>query len=485
MKREPNEMQNLVRQYEQKMSEASVPLWMDAPDILDILDYYEQKNLYFESEQCMRLALRLHPDNPEVQIRRAYRLKNEGRWAEAVRVVEAMSDQNSLDVSFFWGEKALSELEFEKAEEFFEKGLKAERDYASEMRAEGQEFPTEVTPLILEMGELFMDYGSIAYAQKYLNKIPQEAPEYNRAQMLLAECLFQLGDTFKALQSLEKVLDEDPYNLEAWIMMADLSNEVKNYDKCSEAANFALAIDPKSEKALRFKAVAALGAENYDEVLEVYETYRHLYPSDYTMALSAGEILINKMKMSEAREVLSRSNQACPNDNPDKLRILTDIATTYAAEGKIGKIYETLLGCCSLGTSHADVLLQTAQICFNYRHREMGLKAVEHYLENYELTAETRLRIAQMLCENQVFISHTALWDKLFNVTEEGPTLAAVYLAFAARVLKRPAEYLRWLTYAVYTDPTQVRHIFGHVYANDEPMAILRQAREECKDLPF
>lgn len=485
MKREPNELQTLVRQYEQKMSEASVPLWMDAPDILDVLDYYEQKNLYFESEQCMRLALRLHPDDPEVQIRRAYRLKNEGRWVEAVRVVEAMSDQESLDVFFFWGEKALSELQFEKAEELFEKGLKAERDYASDMRAEGQDFQMEITPLLLEIGELFMDYGSIAHAQKYLDQIAREAPEYNRAQMLMAECVFQLGDTFAALQRLEKVLDEDPYNLEAWIMMADLCNEAKNFEKCSEAASFALAIDSKNEKALRFKAVAALGAEKYDEVLEVYETYRHLYPSDYTMALSAGEILINMQKMSEAREFLSRSNQACPNENPDKVRILTDIATTYAAEGLLGKVYETLLGCCSLGSSHSDVLLQTAQICFNHRHREMAVKAIQHYLNNYELTAENRLRIAQMLCENQLFHQGVTLWDALLKVPEGEMVLAAVYLALGARMLKRPIDYIKWLSYAVHADPTQTKQIFNHVYPNADPMEILLKAREECTDRPF
>lgn len=486
MKRDPNEVQTLVRHYEQQLSEASVPLWMDAPDILDVLDYYEQKNLYFESEQCMRLALRLHPDNPEVQIRRAYRLKNEGRWAEAVRVVEAMPDQDSLDVYFFWGEKALSELRFEQAEELFLKGVKAERDYAMEMRAEGQDFPTEVTPLILEMGELFMDYGSVVYAQKYLQQVPRESPEYNRAQMLIADCHFQLGDTETSLQCLEKVLDEDPYNIDAWVLMADLQNEAKNFDKCTEASNFALAIEPQNEKALRFKAVAALGAGNFDGVLEVYETYRQLYPMDYTMALSAGEILINQQKMAEAREVLARANQACPNENPDKIRILTDIASTYAAEGKVAMVYDTLLGCCSLGSSHADVLLQTAQVCFNFQQSGVAMKAIEHYFATATLTADARLRIAQLLCENQIFHQALSLWVKLFNVSEnEDVTPAAPYLAFGARALHHLEEYRRWMTYALQNDPTQTQQIFQNVYPKADAAEMLRRVEQEFKGLPF
>ena len=61
MKKSQHEILSLVREYERKLSEASVPFWMDAPDILDILDYYEEQNQYFEAELCMRLALKLHP----------------------------------------------------------------------------------------------------------------------------------------------------------------------------------------------------------------------------------------------------------------------------------------------------------------------------------------------------------------------------------------------------------------------------------------
>ncbi|RRD79339.1 hypothetical protein EII14_06380 [Alloprevotella sp. OH1205_COT-284] len=479
MKREPNEVKHLVRQYEQKLSEASVPLWMDAPDILDILDHYEQNNQYFEAEECMRLALRLHPDNPEVQIRRAYRLKNEGRWQEAVQVVESISEQDCLDVCFFWGEKALSELDFERAESFFNQGLRIERDIDAQLPLDGEEEPMGVSDLLLEMGELFIDYGSIARAQKYLQQITSSEPEYNRAQILLAECAFQLGDTPSAVSLLEKVLDNDPYDLDAWIMLADVSNESKNFEKCAEASNFALAIDPKNEKALRFKAVAALGLEKYDEVLEVYDNYRLLYPTDYTMALSAGEILINQRKMLEARKVLSRSNQACPNEHPDKVRILGDIATTYAAEGDFRRAHDTLLGCCSLGTSYADVLLQTAQLCFNYGEQDFGKKALLHYLSTYTLTAETRQRMAQILCEANLFETMSEIWDTLLKVTENGTTLAAPYLAFAARRLRRIPEYMFWLAYSIYEDPTRTQQFFRQIYPDRLPSEYLAQARLE------
>ena len=181
MKRNPHEVQQLVRHYEQQLAKAPAPLWMEATDLLDVLDHFEQQNAYFESEQCMRLALRLHPDNPEVVIRRAYRLKNEGRLAEAEEVVRALPEQDTLDVRFFLAEIALSRLEFDRAEQLFNEGLKGEREIDAQLLAEDGEMPMGVSDLLLEVGELFLDYGSIARAQKFLKQIAADAPEHQRA----------------------------------------------------------------------------------------------------------------------------------------------------------------------------------------------------------------------------------------------------------------------------------------------------------------
>lgn len=479
MKRNPNEVQQLVRQYEQQLLQAPAPLWMEAADLMDVLDHFEQNNAYFESEQCMRLALRLHPDNPEVLMHRAYRLKSEGRLAEALALVRDLPEQDTLDVYFFLAEVALGELDFERAEQLYNKGLNSERDIDAQLLAESGEIPMGVSDLLLEIGELFLDYGSVARAQKYLKQIAADAPEYQRAQMLLAECLFQMGDMPKTLKRLESLLDENPYYMDAWLMVADVNNEVKDYAKCSEAADFALAIEPNNEKALRFKAVAALGLEQYDKVLEVYEDYRRHYPNDYTMALSAGEILINQGRYDAAREVLLRSNQVCPNENPDKSRILSDIATTYAAQGDMSKAYEVLLGCCSLDANHSEVILQTAQLALTYRRIPFAVQALRQYLEMFALTPDTRLRMARMLCESNVFGEAAPIWEELIKVGESDPTPAAPYLAYAARRLMRVREYHFWLAYAIYEDPTTTQQIFRHIYPNVTPSEYLVQARLE------
>lgn len=479
MRRPQNEIKRLVREYETKMSEVPAPIWMDAPDILDILDYYEQQNKYYESEQCMRLALKLHPSDPEVIVRYAYRLKNEGRWDEAAAVVGKIDNQDGLDVQFFLAEKALSELRVEDAEKHFVAGLTHERAIDEDMVLHSEGETVSDADLLLEIGELFIDYGCVDKARKYLRLIKDDAPEYPRSQLLVAECAYQLGDTEAALGKLDTIIDLDPYYLDAWVMKADLLNEAKRWAECAEAAEYALAIEPTHEKALRFKACAALGQNDFEGVLEVFSKYRPLYPYDYTMALSAGEILLNQGKYDEAFDVLCFSNRNCPNDNADKIRILTDIAVTYSARHDMPRAYDTLLGICSLGMTYADVLFQAASQAFDYKDQEFGKSALTHYLEHYPLTPESRLAISRMLCEHNLFGEVNDIWSRLLDVHDTQRVLAAPYLAYAARRLVRVPDYKFWLAYAIYQDPTLTNQIFRHIYPNCLPQEYLTCARRE------
>ena len=88
-----------------------------------------------------------------------------------------------------------------------------------------------INDLLLEIGELFLDYGHPAYARKYLLRIPEQAIEYARAQLLQGEVMAQWGAHDAAREMAEKVLDADPYNLDAWLFLADISNEQKQFEK--------------------------------------------------------------------------------------------------------------------------------------------------------------------------------------------------------------------------------------------------------------
>lgn len=291
----------------------------------------------------------------------------------------------------------------------------------------------------------------------------------------------QWGARDHARELAEKVLDADPYNLDAWLFVADVANEQKQYEKCVEAADYAIAIDPRNEKALRFKAIGELGLEHWDEVLQVYDTYRQLFPNDYSMALSAGEILVNKRAFSEARAVLETAAQHCPNEHPDKIRITGDIALTYAAEGDMHTAYAVLASTASLGVEQMEIYLRTAELALAHQQTEFAARTVNHLAQAYGFPPEARRRIAHALCENNCFEDTWGgeLWKVLLQSRPEDAAAASPYLAYAARRLRQGATYLEWLEIALREEPQLTRQIFMQVYPFAAPDALLFSARAE------
>ena len=180
MRRSPEELQSLVREYHNNLSGVSIPFWMEVPDFLDILDHFEQTQQTVEAEICLRIALRMHPDNAEILMRKVYRLKNDGRWHDAEALVNQIADQDNLDVQFFLAEKALSELRFFDANTIYENLIAREKENVAQEFGEQLEEQTSLDDLYLEIAELFLDYGSEVFAKKFLQLLDKTSPLYPR-----------------------------------------------------------------------------------------------------------------------------------------------------------------------------------------------------------------------------------------------------------------------------------------------------------------
>ena len=464
MRRSPEELQSLVREYHNNLSGVSIPFWMEVPDFLDILDHFEQTQQTVEAEICLRIALRMHPDNAEILMRKVYRLKNDGRWHDAEALVNQIADQDNLDVQFFLAEKALSELRFFDADGIYESILTREQQALEEELLENPEQTGSLDDLRMEIAELFLDYGSEVFAKKYLLLIDKNSPLQPRVHLLEGEILMRYGDTVQAEEEVERVIDEDPYNIDAWIFRAELANERKDFDKCLEAAEYALAIEPNHQKALRMKAISALGKEDWDTVLSTYDIYHTLEPNDYTMSLSVGEIYLNRQNIVKGREALQHALQNCNNENPDKQRITHDLAVSYAMQGDIRKAYVCMATLSSLGVPHDDMLFQAARIAFNYGFIPFAMELLRHRFSIVSGNDERNIQVAQLFYECKLYKEVQEFWEYLFKAGFPNESEAQVYLAFAALQLRNKEVFSATSAVAVLHQPSLMQQVFVGLY---------------------
>ena len=466
MRRSPEELQSLVREYHNNLSGVSIPFWMEVPDFLDILDHFEQTQQTVEAEICLRIALRMHPDNAEILMRKVYRLKNDGRWHDAEALVNQIADQDNLDVQFFLAEKALSELRFFDANTIYENLIAREKENVAQEFGEQLEEQTSLDDLYLEITELFLDYGSEVFAKKFLQLLDKTSPLYPRVQLLESEILMRYGTPFYGIEQVEQVIDEDPYNVDAWVLRAELANDIKDYPKCLEAAEYALAISPKHPKALRMKAIAALGLEKWNTVLKVYKTYHDIEPNDYTMSLSVGEIYLNRNKIPQARAALQHAMKNCASDNPDKQRISLDLAMSYAMEGDIRKAYVCVATLSSLGVPHDEMLLQAVRVAITYGFLPFAAELLRMRNLEVPIADERNVQLAQLLHESQLHSDFKTNWEELFQANFPAESEVQAYRAYAAVKLQNKQVFIDSFAAALQHQPSLLQQLFYTDYKN-------------------
>lgn len=466
MRRSPEELQSLVREYHNNLSGVSIPFWMEVPDFLDILDHFEQTQQTVEAEICLRIALRMHPDNAEILMRKVYRLKNDGRWHDAEALVNQIEDQDNLDVQFFLAEKALSELRFFDANTIYENLIAREKENVAQEFGEQLEEQTSLDDLYLEIAELFLDYGSEVFAKKFLQLLDKTSPLYPRVQLLESEILMRYGTPFYGIEQVEQVIDEDPYNVDAWVLRAELANDIKDYPKCLEAAEYALAISPKHPKALRMKAIAALGLEKWNTVLKVYKIYHDIEPNDYTMSLSVGEIYLNRNKIPQARAALQHAMKNCASDNPDKQRISLDLAMSYAMEGDIRKAYVCVATLSSLGVPHDEMLLQAVRVAITYGFLPFATELLRMRNLEVPIADERNVQLAQLLHESQLHSDFKTNWEELFQANFPAESEVQAYRAYAAVKLQNKQVFIDSFAAALQHQPSLLQQLFYTDYKN-------------------
>ena len=466
MRRSPEELQSLVREYHNNLSGVSIPFWMEVPDFLDILDHFEQTQQTVEAEICLRIALRMHPDNAEILMRKVYRLKNDGRWHDAEALVNQIEDQDNLDVQFFLAEKALSELRFFDANTIYENLIAREKENVAQEFGEQLEEQPSLDDLYLEIAELFLDYGSEVFAKKFLQLLDKTSPLYPRVQLLESEILMRYGTPFYGIEQVEQVIDEDPYNVDAWVLRAELANDIKDYPKCLEAAEYALAISPKHPKALRMKAIAALGLEKWNTVLKVYKTYHDIEPNDYTMSLSVGEIYLNRNKIPQARAALQHAMKNCASDNPDKQRISLDLAMSYAMEGDIRKAYVCVATLSSLGVPHDEMLLQAVRVAITYGFLPFAAELLRMRNLEVPIADERNVQLAQLLHESQLHSDFKTNWEELFQANFPAESEVQAYRAYAAVKLLNKQVFIDSFAAALQHQPSLLQQLFYTDYKN-------------------
>lgn len=445
----------ILAEYEEKI-ESGVPFYMEACDLMDIVDHYEKDGRDYDAEACLRFALHLHPDNEDVLLTKAYRLKRDGRWEEAEAVVRALPSQNSREVKMFYFEMLLNDMQPDDAERYLMQSF----------------FSSPAIPIdydvYVEAAELYLDYGFFERAVACLKNVPDDFSQEGHVAELRAEAFCELENYGAAEAELNKALDADPYADFLWVRLSEIQIKKNDYPAAMESCNYALAVNSSNEQAIRQQFCISLSDASMKPQLSKLAVFLKAHPSDYYLFLLFADYLYGKGMFSEALDAYRQANRYCPQDGPEKQRIVSGLSFIYARNGKPDLACECLSSIYPQKVARQELYFHLADVDFEAGKRQEAVV----FLSQVDLEADSDAlnvqRVAMMLCERQCFSEAEPLWQKVLRAATGISGMGLPYMAMGALRLRYFKIALYYMSHACATHPVLTSKLFSEIFPHSD-----------------
>lgn len=462
-------LREAIEEYETNI-ESGKSFYMDAPILMDIEEYYEKAGRDYDAERLMRFAERLHPDSEDVLVVKASRLKNQGKWAEAIEIVNRIPNQQNREVVLFWDEldiaEGRAEVPFERLKKKF-----------------SQELTVEDYDRFLDVGEILMDYGYYTKARLLLEKIPQDYVFRNRVEELLADIYLYYQDYDRSIEHAENLINAAPYDAISWAQLADIQQRAKRYSDSVNSCDYALAIDENNAHAMSIKIFALFALKLVDEGLALAKEYMRKMPDNYSIPMYVGEQLYEQADYKGAETHLQTALRNCPIENPDRNRILSDIAYVCSMKSNPAATLRATEAQSVGGTNVVDMYMQRAQVFLETERKDYAVDAIGDLSVVHNLEDKDYARMIQFLFQHELFQGLAAnIWKRFARLKlsiEYAPMYA--YIAYALRESKQYNLYLPVLHFVISISPDAVIQLFSPIYYTYNLTELEERAKREAE----
>lgn len=286
---------DLVRRYE-IMQASGKNTYFDPDEFDDLAEYYESFDDIQMASDVVSLGLQMHPLNESLLLKQGKYLICEAKYEEAL--------------AFFL--KHFSYYNFElyllKIECYLQLGLYAESyQLVKEILADKD---VDMGEALSELGFLYLGSDYYNEAILYLDKSLEYVDE-DRVDILndLAYAYEMKGDFNMAIETVDRLLDEDPYSYDTWINLGKLHSIQENFEKAIDAFDFALTINDEDDTVLRLKAHCLLLVGRIDEAIQIFTECINKSPQDIQLYVALAECYLAQDNYDSMLEVVENAEK--------------------------------------------------------------------------------------------------------------------------------------------------------------------------------
>lgn len=447
--------ENLAR-YE-SMLQGGPSAYLDADELTDIAEYYLNRQRQQEADACIQYALQLHPGStdPLIFIARQKMFAGDQEGAKAIR--DSISDANDREVVFLNAELLLHETTgAEEASKYLEQQIGNYEDTAL---------------FIYDSAYIFIDYGFFEEALKWAQRYAGQKPDSKKCKYLFADAYGGLYETDIAKRYINQILDENPYAVKYWLLLADMQLQENRINEAIDSCDFALAIDENHIRALLFKAGLLSQNGDFDTAHQLLDRYCELCPWDETGFLYDGALLNNQNRYEEAYDTLQKALSVADRQSPNLAQIYQQISFTCSCLHHEEEAFRYLDMAYGLDKNPVDYLVAQGNILLENRHVDEACFRYMEAVHKSETPYETLLTGCMALCESY-YTERAYPYLRLIMLratSKDTKEQALAYLTFCCGHMNLPEKYLYYLKKICEDNPQLARSVLGDNFPDIPP----------------
>ncbi len=317
------EFKELLSKYE-STRDSGASTYFDADDLIDIAEYYHIQGRVEQSEDVALYCLEIYPDNSmallflariclidlqDITRAREYfdKVKCEGT-IDRLEYIYVKAELMMVEEGTAINVDAILEKEYAKRQEKNNKECDSAEDDDEEENGDVK------LCFALDVAMLYCDHGLYVLAERWLKK--QEEPE---------DMLFEYWETWgrihlnlkrfsDAIECLNKALDIDAYNVNAWMEIAEAQMMLPDINGAQQSIEFALAISPQMPEALFMHGNILYDLDKIDEAIEVFQKMKDIVPDEPQPYLSLGALSLEKRNVEQAMSFFKQAMELVDYD---------------------------------------------------------------------------------------------------------------------------------------------------------------------------
>lgn len=257
------DIEDILQRYAQ-MDGSGAKTYFDADEIVELLDYFEEKSNITQYEKLLNFGLKLHPENYDLKLRTCKLLIFHEQYDEALELIMQIKCDNDDEAELLKIECLCALDNYDEVRHIIEiKQLQQD---------ENLEELYEYTASVL---------GNLVGRQNELEELVNSGlllfPDNQTLKEEYCYLLESQGYTAKALLVCNELIDADPYFADYWYMAGRLYAETDDYEKAIESLNFALTCD---EADMEIKIFRAFCLYKHDFFMESVKEFREIFAAD-------------------------------------------------------------------------------------------------------------------------------------------------------------------------------------------------------------